>query len=66
MCLGLALAAGSGFTNGLARLLPGPYHVPPAFFLPQLLPPGLLVFWMFRIRFTNWFKDEAHTAPTLT
>jgi uncharacterized membrane protein len=63
MCLGLALAAGSGFTNGLARLLPGPYHVPPAFFLPQLLPLGCLVFWMIRIRFTNWFKDEAHTAP---
>jgi hypothetical protein len=24
MCLGLTLAAGSGFTNGFARLLPGP------------------------------------------
>jgi hypothetical protein len=66
MCLGLALAAGSGFTNGLARLLPGPYHVPPAFFLPQLLPLALLVFWMIRIRFTNWFKDEAQIAPSPT
>jgi hypothetical protein len=26
MCLGLTLALGSGFTNGFARLLPGPYH----------------------------------------
>jgi uncharacterized membrane protein len=65
MCLGLTLAAGSGFTNGLARLLPGPYHVPPAFFLPQLLPLCVLVFWMLRIRLTNWFKDGAHPAvPT--
>jgi hypothetical protein len=50
MCLGLTLAAGSGFTNGLARFLPGPYHVPTAFFLPQFVPLGLLVFWMIRVR----------------
>jgi len=50
MCLGLTLAAGSGFTNGFARLLPGPYHVPTGFFLPQFLPLGLLVFWMIRVR----------------
>jgi hypothetical protein len=50
MCLGLTLAAGSGFTKGLARLLPGPYHVPTGFFLPQFIPLGLLVFWMIRVR----------------
>jgi hypothetical protein len=38
MCLALTLATGSAFTNGFARFLPGPHHVPPAFFLPQLLP----------------------------
>ena len=54
MCLGLALAAGSGFTNGFARLLPGPYHVPTVFFLPQFLPLGLLIFWMIRVRFTSF------------
>jgi hypothetical protein len=53
MCLGLALASGSAFTNGFARFLPGPYHVPPAFFLPQFLPLGLLVFWMIRVRFAG-------------
>jgi uncharacterized membrane protein len=37
MCFGLTLALGSAFTNGFARLLPGPYHVPPVFFAPQLL-----------------------------
>ncbi len=59
MCLGLALAAGSGFTNGFARLLPGPYHVPMVFFLPQLLPVVLLAFWMIRVRGTGWFARNA-------
>jgi hypothetical protein len=53
------LAAGSAFTNGLPRLLPGPMHVPPAFFLPQFVPVVLLVFWMIRVRFTGWFEREA-------
>jgi uncharacterized membrane protein len=54
MCLGLSLAAGSGFTNGFARLLPGPYHVPTSFFMPQFLPLCLLVFWMIRVRFAGY------------
>jgi hypothetical protein len=54
MCVGLTLATGSAFTNGFARLLPGPYHVPVIFFLPQFLPLGLLVFWIVRVRFTGW------------
>jgi hypothetical protein len=58
MCLGLTLATGSAFTNGFARLLPGPYHVPEAFFYPQFLPLALLVFWMIRVRFTGWFKQH--------
>lgn len=57
MCLGLTLAAGSGFTNGFARLLPGPYHVPTVFFLPQFLPLGLLVFWMIRVRSKGWHRS---------
>ncbi len=59
MCLGLTLAAGSAFTNGLARFLPGPYHVPLAFFLPQFLPLGLLIFWMIRVRLTGWRNQQA-------
>ena len=58
MCLGLTLAAGSAFTNGFARLLPGPYHVPPIFFFPQFLPLGFLIFWMIRVRFTGWLKQD--------
>lgn len=59
MSTGLTLAVGSAFTNGLARFLPGPYHVPLYFHLPKLLPLGLLVFWMIRVRFTDWEKRNA-------
>jgi hypothetical protein len=56
MCLGLMMATGSAFTNGLPRLLPGPMHVTGIYFLPQFIPLALLVFWMIRVRFTGWFK----------
>ena len=59
MCLGLTMAAGSAFTNGLPRLLPGPMHVPAAFFFPQFIPLGFLVFWMIRVRLTGWFNRAA-------
>ena len=64
MCLGLTLAAGSAFTNGFARLLPGPYHVPTVFFLPQFIPVVLLVFWMIRVRLTGWGKRLATVSAT--
>lgn len=54
MCLGLTMAAGSAFTNGLPRLLPGPMHVTPIFFLPQFVPLVLMVFWLIRVRLTGW------------
>jgi uncharacterized membrane protein len=64
MCLGLSLAAGSGFTNGLARLLPGPYHVPPSFFVPTFVPLALLIFWMIRVRTTGWrWRDSGESLP---
>jgi uncharacterized membrane protein len=56
MGIGLTLAAGSAFTNGFARFLPGPYHVPRVFFLPQLLLLALTLFWVLRVRLTNWYK----------
>lgn len=65
MCLGLTLATGSAFTNGLSRLLPGAFHaMPMAFFLPQFVPLILLIFWMIRVRLTGWFQayEAAHTA----
>lgn len=59
MCSGLTLAIGSAFTNGLARFLPGPYHVPLYFHLPKLVPLGLLVFWLIRVRLTRWYRQTS-------
>jgi hypothetical protein len=59
MSTALIFATGSAFTNGLPRLLPGPMHVPPAFFLPMLLPLALLIFWMVRVRLTGWATRSA-------
>ncbi len=55
MCLGLSLATGSAFTNGLPRLLPSNVDVPLILlFVPQLSVLGVLIFWMIRVRLTNW------------
>jgi hypothetical protein len=59
MCFGLTLATGSAFTNGFARFLPGPYHVPTVFFLPQFIPLIVLVYWMARVWLTPWAKRRA-------
>jgi hypothetical protein len=60
MCLGLMLAAGSAFTNGLPRILPASVHIPLwALFVPQLLVLCLLIFWMVRVRLTGWFQRSA-------
>jgi hypothetical protein len=60
MCAGLTFAAGSAFTNGLPRLLPKTVHVPLfLLFVPQLLSLVLLILWMVRVRFTDWYKDLA-------
>lgn len=64
MCLGLSMAAGSAFTNGLPRLLPHGVHVPLLLlFVPQLAVLALLVFWAVRVRFTGWY---AHGLPAGT
>jgi hypothetical protein len=60
MCLGLTLATGSAFTNGLSWLIPGPE---PWFFLyVQFIPLALLVFWMIRVRLTGWYATGAAAA----
>ncbi len=61
MCLGVTLAAGSAFTNGLPRLLPGPFAVQWYFFLPQFVPVVLLIFWMIRVRLLR--KDMKKNGP---
>jgi hypothetical protein len=66
MCVALIFATGSFFTNALPRLLPGPMHVSSALFLPMLLPLGLLIFWMIRVRFTKWFGSAASEPRVAT
>jgi uncharacterized membrane protein len=62
MCLGLAFAAGSAFTNGLPRLLPPTAHVPLLLlFIPQLLVLAIMIFWMVRVRFTGSYDDSGGT-----
>ena len=62
MCLGLAMAAGSAFTNGLPRLLPDDLHVPlGVLFAPQLGVLVLLAYWLIRVRFTAWYS--VRTVP---
>lgn len=58
MCVALTLATGSALTNGLPRLLPGPFHVPTAFLLPQFVWVALLIFWMIRVRLTGWHRSR--------
>jgi uncharacterized membrane protein len=62
MCIGLSLAAGSAFTNGLPRLLPHDVHVPLLIlFVPQLAVLALLIFWALRVRFTGWYSRAVPT-----
>lgn len=64
MCLGLAMAAGSAFTNGLPRLLPHGVHLPLLLlFLPQFAVLAVLVFWAARVRFTGWYSIPAQSGP---
>jgi hypothetical protein len=67
MCVGLTLAVGSAFTNGFARLLPGPYHVPATFFYPTFIPLLIMIYWLARVWLTgSALKNFALTAPEAT
>lgn len=62
MCLGLTMAAGSAFTNGLPRLLPGPMHVTAIYFVPQFIPMALMIFWLIRVRLTGRYRPAEQNA----
>jgi hypothetical protein len=55
MCVALFFAAGSFFTNALPRILPvhGAFLI-----LPILLPLLLMIFWLFRVRLTGWYRNN--------
>jgi hypothetical protein len=62
MCMALFFAAGSFFTNGLPRVLPASMHGSPILLVPILVPLALMVFWLIRVRLTNWYKNDAMAA----
>jgi uncharacterized membrane protein len=63
MCVALTFATGSFFTNGFPRLLRGPMHVTGIYFAPMLVPLGLMVFWLIRVRFAGRYKHNGDLNP---
>ena len=53
MCFSLFIAAGSFFL-GQAKVIPKPIRIFPMLAIPALLPLVLLIYWLVRVRFTNW------------
>ena len=65
MGLGLTLATGSAFTNGLPRLIPmGQLGHSDLMVLPQFVPLFLMLFWLIRVRFTRWYGGGPFTEET--
>jgi uncharacterized membrane protein len=58
MCFGFFIATGSFFL-GQQQVFPAWLRGSSVLFIPALLPLVLLIFWLFRIRFTNAFKGKS-------
>ena len=56
MCFGLFIATGSFFLGQGSKMFPSVFHDSPLLFIPAFLPLLLLVFWVFRVRFTSAYK----------
>jgi hypothetical protein len=56
MCFGLFIATGSFFL-GQQQVFPAWLRGSSVLFIPALLPLILLIFWLFRVRFTNAYKS---------
>jgi hypothetical protein len=55
MCFGFFIATGSFFL-GQQQVFPAWLRGSSVLFIPALLPLVMLIFWLFRIRFTNAYK----------
>ncbi len=64
MCFALFIASGSFYTQFIVRKvhLPAFLHGSPLLFIPIVAPLFLIVFWMYRVRLTNWFKSTPSAA----
>jgi hypothetical protein len=58
MCFALFFAA-AFFFLGQQGSMPRFMHGSPLLFIPALAPLVLMFFWLFRVRFTNWFKSRS-------
>jgi hypothetical protein len=57
MCFGLFIAIGSFFL-GQQQVFPAWLRKTNVLFVPALLPLGLLIFWLFRVWFTNTYRTK--------
>jgi len=58
MCFGLFIATGSFFL-GQQQVFPAFLRKTNVLFLPAILPLILMIFWLFRVRFTNAYKKKS-------
>jgi hypothetical protein len=58
MCFGLFIATGSLFL-GQQQVFPAFLRKTNVLFVPALLPLLSLIFWLFRVRFTNAYKKQS-------
>jgi uncharacterized membrane protein len=65
MCFALFVASGSFFL-GQAQVFPKPVRILPLLAIPAFLPLVLLLYWLARVLFTQWYRRRADSfKPTL-
>jgi len=63
MCFGLFIATGSFFLGQGSKVFPSSISQSNALIIPAILPLLLLIFWMFRVRFTNTYRRKVAIVP---
>ncbi|MEA2765401.1 MAG: hypothetical protein QOK07_1805 [Gemmatimonadaceae bacterium] len=58
MCFSLFIASGSFFL-GQAKVIPKPIRILPLLAIPAILPLVLMLYWLARVLFTNWYRRRA-------
>lgn len=61
MCFALFVASGSFFL-GQAQVFPKPIRIYPLLAIPALLPLLLLLYWLARVRFTQWYRRSVRSG----
>ncbi len=59
MCFGLFIASGSFFLGQGSKVFPAFVLKTGVLFVPAILPLVLLIFWLFRVRFTDAYQRQA-------